>query len=106
MAEEAGYLTFDQVADQLGIFIWRDSPSGPIEVFPDSPTDRRKIEDLLAVLEDAGIRLLREGDYCFGYLPPKPWLDAANDDDEADKDDNAFESTAWQENAVRAMEGD
>jgi hypothetical protein len=46
------------------------------------------------------------GGFSFGFVPAKPWFDADNDDEEGDRDDNESESTAWQENAIRAMERD
>jgi hypothetical protein len=103
---KVGYLTFDQVGDYLGVTLWQNGRFGRIEIAPDTPENRRAFEQLLPFLEDEHIRVVEEGDATFCCVPGKPWFDAEGNEDDGDREDNDRDSSAWRENAIRAMEGD
>jgi hypothetical protein len=106
LGTEVGHLTYDQVGGWLEVILSRDGRIGPIDIFPDTPENRRNLEEVQLLLEQVGIELVPEGEASLCYIPAKPWLDADEDEDDADEDEGDSEYAAWQQNAIRAMEGD
>jgi serine/threonine protein kinase/Flp pilus assembly protein TadD len=98
---DRGYLTYDQVSDYLNVRLFRIEPDGPIKLIPDDAVNRRKLDQLLVVLDEHEIELI-DGTEAIDYDPDDPlaYYNSGNawfDRQEYEKAVEDFDSAIWRD---------